>query len=39
MVEDMKGKIRVYARARPLSRSELDRVSIINYIYKFLKVK
>uniref|UniRef100_A0A7M5X8X7 Kinesin motor domain-containing protein n=1 Tax=Clytia hemisphaerica TaxID=252671 RepID=A0A7M5X8X7_9CNID len=25
MVEDMKGKIRVYARARPLSRSELDR--------------
>ncbi|XP_012557643.2 uncharacterized protein LOC100213907 isoform X1 [Hydra vulgaris] len=25
MVEDMKGKIRVYARARPLSRSELER--------------
>jgi len=35
----MKGKIRVYARARPLSRSELDRVSIINYIYKFLRIK
>ncbi|XP_065672562.1 kinesin-related protein 2 isoform X3 [Hydra vulgaris] len=25
IVEDMKGKIRVYARARPLSRSELER--------------
>ena len=25
MVEDMKGKIRVYCRSRPLSRSELDR--------------
>lgn len=25
MVEDMKGKIRVYCRARPLSRSELER--------------
>jgi chromosome segregation ATPase len=32
MVEDMKGKIRVYARCRPLSRSELERgnYSIIN---------
>ena len=27
MVEDMKGKIRVYCRARPMSKSELDRVS------------
>ncbi|XP_060607664.1 nuclear anchorage protein 1-like [Ruditapes philippinarum] len=25
MVEDMKGKIRVYCRARPMSKSELDR--------------
>lgn len=25
MIEDMKGKIRVYCRARPLSRSELER--------------
>ncbi|XP_050403052.1 myosin-2 heavy chain [Patella vulgata] len=32
MVEDMKGKIRVYCRARPLSSSEKDRgnVSVIN---------
>ena len=28
MVEDMKGKIRVYTRVRPMSRSELDRVSV-----------
>ena len=27
MVEDMKGKIRVYCRARPLSKSEKERVS------------
>ena len=27
MVEDMKGKIRVYCRVRPLSKSELGRVS------------
>lgn len=27
MVEDMKGKIRVYCRARPLSKSEIARVS------------
>ena len=27
MIEDMKGKIRVYCRARPMSKSELDRVS------------
>ena len=26
MVEDMKGKIRVYCRARPLSGSEKERV-------------
>ena len=26
MVEDMKGKIRVYCRARPLSKSEKERV-------------
>ena len=26
-IEDMKGKIRVYCRARPLSRSEKERVS------------
>ena len=28
MIEDMKGKIRVYCRARPLSRSELERVRL-----------
>ena len=28
MVEDMKGKIRVYCRSRPLSGSELERVRI-----------
>jgi len=27
MVEDMKGKIRVYCRVRPMSSSELERVS------------
>lgn len=27
----MKGKIRVYCRARPLSRSELERVIFISY--------
>ena len=27
MVEDMKGKIRVYCRSRPLSSDELNRVS------------
>lgn len=27
MVEDMKGKIRVYCRARPMSKTELQRVS------------
>lgn len=26
MVEDMKGKIRVYCRVRPMSKSELTRV-------------
>ena len=26
MVEDMKGKIRVYTRVRPMSSTELDRV-------------
>jgi ABC-type phosphate transport system auxiliary subunit len=29
MVEDMKGKIRVYCRARPLSKDELARVRIL----------
>lgn len=29
MVEDMKGKIRVYCRARPLSKSEIARVSSV----------
>ncbi|XP_013381307.1 nuclear mitotic apparatus protein 1 [Lingula anatina] len=29
MVEDMKGKIRVYARARPMSKSELDRGNVL----------
>lgn len=28
MVEDMKGKIRVYCRARPLSKTELQKVSM-----------
>ncbi len=28
MVEDMKGKIRVYCRVRPMSKSEIKRVSI-----------
>lgn len=28
MIEDMKGKIRVYCRARPLSQSERARVSL-----------
>ena len=27
MVEDMKGKIRVYCRVRPMSKAELERVS------------
>lgn len=27
MIEDMKGKIRVYCRVRPLSKSELGMVS------------
>ena len=31
MVEDMKGKIRVYARCRPLSTSEKDRVCGIEF--------
>ena len=31
MVEDMKGKIRVYCRSRPLSKSELERVGILQY--------
>lgn len=36
-IEDMKGKIRVYARCRPLSRSELERgnVSIVNYVDEY----
>jgi len=29
MIEDMKGKIRVYCRVRPLSKSELSMVSFI----------
>ena len=29
MIEDMKGKIRVYCRVRPLSKSELGMVTII----------
>ena len=29
MVEDMKGKIRVYCRVRPLGRTEKDRVSFL----------
>ena len=32
MVEDMKGKIRVYCRSRPLSRSELERVGILTML-------
>ena len=31
MVEDMKGKIRVYCRARPLSKSEKERVSRLHW--------
>lgn len=34
MVEDMKGKIRVYCRARPLSKDELNRVRISVYLFK-----
>ena len=35
MVEDMKGKIRVYARCRPLSTSEKDRVRSVE-LHRFL---
>ena len=35
MVEDMKGKIRVYCRVRPMSKAELERVSRVEqrFIY------
>ena len=32
LIEDMKGKIRVYCRARPLSSSEKARVNRIIYL-------
>jgi hypothetical protein len=32
MVEDMKGKIRVYCRARPLSGTETSRVGVIRHL-------
>ena len=46
MVEDMKGKIRVYCRVRPMSKAELERVSHVEqqFIYpavfhpKFLRM-
>ena len=37
MIEDMKGKIRVYCRARPLSNSEKERVrSFLAFLVKIL---
>ena len=36
MVEDMKGKIRVYTRVRPMSGSELERVSVLTLTFKYL---
>lgn len=37
MVEDMKGKIRVYCRSRPLSSDELARVSRNLHRSRFFK--
>ena len=39
VIEDMKGKIRVYCRARPLSKTELARVSCHNHPIPLLQAK
>jgi len=39
IIEDMKGKIRVYCRSRPLSGAELARVSVRNIPVPLLQTK